>query len=200
MAFTFFFRDHHTLQQAVSILLTKVESLSKIKIWDAGCAHGPEPYTFAIILSEKLGYFGFKKVRIDATDIDETNNFGKTIQSGIYPYEELKRIPEDIFKKYFEASQEDGYFRISENIKSRVHFQKHDLLSLSAVDSDYNLIINKNVLLHFSPEQRIEVIKMYHRSLATNGLLVTEQTQPIPDEISHLFEKVVPDANVFLKK
>ena len=40
MAFTFFFRDNHTLEQLVKHLLPTVQGRSNIKIWDAGCAMG----------------------------------------------------------------------------------------------------------------------------------------------------------------
>ena len=60
MAFTFFFRDNHTLEQLVKHLLPIVQGRSNIKIWDAGCAMGPEPYTLAILLAEKMGKFALR--------------------------------------------------------------------------------------------------------------------------------------------
>ncbi len=199
MAFTFFFRDYHTIEKAIEFLLPQVAGFKKIKIWDAGCAHGPEPYTFTISLSEKMNHYSFNNVQVDASDIDETDTFGKIITEGIYPYHELQRIPEDIFKKYFSKADENNHFKISENIRSKVHFKKHNLLTLQPYDRGYHLIIIKNVLLHFQPSERIEVIKMFHSVLADNGLMMTEQTQPLPDECKSLFEKMAPDANIFRK-
>ncbi len=199
MAFTFFFRDRHTLDQAINYLMPQVEGFRKIKIWDAGCAHGPEPYSLAILLAEKLGRFGFRKVEMDLTDIDENDTFGKNINEGIYPVEELKRIPDEIFKKYFKPADSNGHFIIDENIRSRVNFRKNDLLNLQPPDSGYHLIINKNVLLHLQYNQRIEVIRMFHRTLASNGFLVTEQTQTLPDPTAPLFTKVTSSANIFKK-
>jgi chemotaxis protein methyltransferase CheR len=199
MAFTFFFRDSHTLEQAVKQLLPHIEGLNKIKIWNAGCAMGPETYTFAIILNEKIGPVKFSTVSIDATDIDENEHFGDTITQGLYHYDELKRIPVEIFNKYFRPAEKDGYHLIDEAIRSRVKFTQHDLLTLKPIDSGYNLVICKNVLLHFQPAERVEVLKMYHSVLADNGILVTEQTQAMPDEASHLFKKLTTDANVYIK-
>jgi len=101
MAFTFFFRDIHTLEQLAENFLPFISNFSKIKIWDAGCAMGQEPYTFAIVLAERMGYFAFKKIFIDASDIDENNTFCKIILDSKYPYNELERIPKDLFEKYF---------------------------------------------------------------------------------------------------
>jgi chemotaxis protein methyltransferase CheR len=88
---------------------------------------------------------------------------------------------------------------VIDRIRNRVFFKYNDLLQLQPVGSDYSLIVCKNVLLHFSYEQRIEVLKMYHRSLAPGGYFATENTQKIPSEINHLFEQVTPDAQLFRK-
>ncbi len=55
------------------------------------------------------------------------------------------------------------------------------------------------MLLHFQPNERVDVIKMFHSVLVQGGLLTTEQTQNMPDECAHLFEKVCTDANIFRK-
>jgi len=199
MAFTFFFRDSHSIEQALKYFIPIVYGYSKIKVWDAGCAMGPEPYTFAIMLAEKMGYFAFKNIEIDATDIDETQTFEKIISEGVYPESELSRIPKEIFDKYFSKDEREGYYKINDSILNRVKFKRHNLLDLKPISDNYNLIICKNILLHFQQNERINVIKMFHSSLATNGLLLTEQTQQVPEEISHLFNKIAPDANVYQK-
>lgn len=199
MAFTFFFRDSHTLEQLTKKFLPYVQNVKNIKVWDAGCAMGPEPYTFAIIMAEQMGYFTFKRVHIDATDIDETNTFHKIITDAIYPEGELSRIPEDIFKKYFVETENKGFYIVNDLIKNRLKFTKNDLLQLKPIDKNYNIIICKNVLLHFQYEERVGVIKMFHECLAPEGFLTTEQTQPMPDECKHLFQKVANDANIYQK-
>lgn len=199
MAFTYFFRDVHTINLTVKHVINYASGSSQIKVWDAGCAMGPEPYTLAIVFAENMGRFAFRNLKIDATDIDESNLFEKVIVDGEYPDEVLKRIPEDIFKKYFSPSGKNEHYRIDENIRKRISFRKHDLLTLQSVGQNYSLIICKNVLLHFQYAQRIEVIKMFHKSLAPGGYFATEQTQKMPEEISHYFQQVVSDAQLFKK-
>ena len=201
MAFTFFFRDTHTIEHIAKYLEPQVAGRSRVRIWDAGCANGPEPYTLAIILAENMGNFAFKNVYINATDIDESGNFGEIIKNGIYTYDELSRIPEDIFKKYFSQMTENvkGNYKLNDTIISKVSYQKHDLLGLQPIGDSFSLILCKNVLLHFKYEERVEVIKMFHKSLAPDGLFATEQTQKMPEETAHLFEQVVNDAQLFRK-
>ncbi|MGA7720290.1 MAG: CheR family methyltransferase [Ignavibacteriaceae bacterium] len=200
MAFTFFFRDMHTIDHMAKILIPEVSGRSRIRIWDAGCAMGPEPYTLAMILAEAMGQFSFKNLYITATDIDEQDAFGKIIIDGVYSDEETKRIPPEIFAKYFEVQPSDPpTFKVISAIRERIQFQKHNLLTLQPVGSGFSLILCKNVLLHFQPAERIEVLKMFHSSLATGGLFATENTQKIPGEINHMFNQVIPDVQLFRK-
>ena len=199
MAFTFFFRDLHTIELTVKHLLPFISGRNKVKIWDAGCAMGPEPYTIAIVLAENMGRFAFRNIVFDATDIDESDTFGKIVTEGVYPEDELKRIPADIFSKYFAPAEKPGHFIIDETVRTRMQFRKHDLLSFQSIGEDYSLIVCKNVLLHFHPAQRIEVIKMFHQSLAPGGYFMSEQTQKLPEELSHLFTKVADDAQLYKK-
>jgi chemotaxis protein methyltransferase CheR len=200
LAFTFFFRDTPILELAVKHMVPYAMGRSRIKVWDAGCAMGPEPYSLAIILAENMGNFAFKNLTLYATDIDETDTFGTIIKNGIYPGEELQRMPEGILEKYFRPNGHNGHYQIIEQIRDRLVFQKHNLLSLQSIGSDFSLILCKNVLLHFQYSERIEVIKMFHRSLGPGGYFATEQTQKMPTEIAHLFEQVAFDGQIFKKK
>lgn len=199
MAFTFFFRDRHTLEQLTNNLIPTTDGFNRIKVWDAGCAMGPEPYTFAIILAEALGHDKFKKVSIVASDIDETSNFKEIINDGAYPLSDLSRMPENILEKYFNKIDDNNKYQINDLIRNSLTFIQHDLLTLKPIDTNFNAVICKNVLLHFQPKERVEVIKMFHSVLVSGGILTTEQTQAMPDECSHLFERLCTDANVYKK-
>jgi chemotaxis protein methyltransferase CheR len=198
MAFTFFFRDQDSLELAVAQLLPRVSGRSRIRVWDAGCAMGHEPYTLAILLAERMGNFGFRNVQIYATDYDEP--LLRTLEKGVYPYEELKRIPGALFEKYFASTGENGDYRVLDKIRGALTPVHHDLLSLQPVRDDFSLIVCKNVLLHFSAAQRAEVIRMFHRALEPRGLLVMEHTQGLPEELSSLFERAGSTAQLYERK
>jgi chemotaxis protein methyltransferase CheR len=199
MAFTFFMRDQPTLEHAADHMIPYASGRSRIKIWDAGCAQGQETYTIGMIFAEKMNPFGFKNLRIDATDYDSANNFGEVVTAATYANDELQRTPSELLDKYFESSGKPGYSRVKAILRDRVHFQYHDLLSLKPAGQDYCLIVCKNVLLHFQYPERVEVFKMFHRALAPGGYLANENTQKLPQEVAHLFTQVVPDAQVYRK-
>jgi len=199
MAFTFFMRDQPTLEHAAEHMINYASGRSRIKIWDAGCALGQETWTIAMIFAERMNQFGFKNLRIDATDYDSANNFGSVVTAASYPAEELQRTPPELLAKYFEPAAKPGHLRVTELLHSRVTFQYHDLLSLKPIGHDYCLIVCKNVMLHFQYPERVEVFKMFHQALAPGGYLATENTQKLPQEVAHLFTQVVPDAQLFKK-
>jgi chemotaxis protein methyltransferase CheR len=198
MAFTFFFRDLTPLEQAVRFLIAAASGRSRVRIWDAGCAMGQEPYTLAILLAESMGQFAFRNVQILATDYDEP--LLRILSEGSYPREELQRIPEPFFAKYFQPDAKEGHFRVVDAIRDRIKAQHHDLLTLRPGGNGFSLVVCKNVLLHFQPAQRIEVIRMFHQAMEPGGIFVTEHTQKMPDEVSLLFEQLVSDSQVFRKR
>ncbi len=200
MAFTYFFRDRQTLEVIRDYALPKLRSRRYIHIWDAGCAMGPEPYSLAIILCENMGRMLFRNLTIHATDVDESDQFEKIIRAGEYRQDQVKSVPKEIMQRYFQVNNDTGNVIIDKNIRDKVKFSRHDLLCLNPIRKDLSLIMCKNVLLHLQPEQRIQVIKMFHSALHEEGFFVTEQTQQLPDEVQNLFEPVVSHVKMYKKK
>lgn len=199
MAFTFFFRDRQTLDNAVDATLENAANRRAIRVWDAGCAMGMETYTIAILFAEKMSHFAFKKVYIDATDIDESGHFGETIESGYYPVENCKRIPAPLVEKYFSKIEGNGHYVVDSMLRSRIEYQRNDLRDCTPPRTGYDLIVCKNVLLHLAPQQRLDVWKMFHSVLQPNGILAMEQTQALPNELDAFFSLVSHNDKIYRK-
>ncbi len=200
MAFTFFFRDMQTLHLIKDRAVPDLLEQRAVRIWDAGCAMGQEPYSLAIVIRESMGAFTFRRIQIHATDVDPGAQFGPIVQRGIYQEDQIRRIPEHLRDKYFSPAEETGCFRIADEIRTRVTFQRHDLLTLSPPSADpMDIVLCKNVLLHFTDQQKCEVIRLFHDTLSPRGYLAMEQTQPIPESVAPLFEPVVAHAKFFRK-
>jgi chemotaxis protein methyltransferase CheR len=198
MAFSFFFRDEVCLSQALQQLVPAVMGRSRIAIWDAGCAMGQEPYTLAIMLAERMGYFAFRNVEIHASDYDAP--LLETVRRGIYPKGDLERIPAPYLSRYFQPAPEANTYEIVSKIRDAVKIHMHDLRSLQPFRENFSLVVCKNVLLHFPPAERVDVLKMFHRALEPSGLLIMEQTQKLPDALHGLFQQVAADAQLYRKE
>ena len=197
MAFTFFFRDSQTLELAIEDALPSLTGRAFIHIWDAGCAHGPEPYTLAILLRERMSDFIFRNVHIHATDID--SSFAAQVTSGVFNEVEVKRVPPEVLQKYFRPGSDPGFIQVVPELRARVAFSHCDLLSLRPIREGLSLIVCKNVLLHFDEAQRINVLQMFHQALQPGGMLVMEHTQKMPEVLAPLFRQIAPYAQVFRK-
>ncbi|EHQ35894.1 CheR family methyltransferase [Methanoplanus limicola] len=210
MGATYFFRDLHTLNMVHSVIIPEINNnrksqgcpQKKINIWSAGCANGSEPYTLAVILREALDESVFSDVCIRATDIDPNNRFEAIINRGSYTAGELSKIPADMFAGNFMPDIENaGNYVINDNIRKQVKYHHHDLLTLKPVINEpFDIILCKNVLLHFSEKQRSDVIEMFYNSLTDGGFFITEQTQKIPEHLPVKFEQMVSNARIYRKK
>jgi len=199
VAFTYFFRDRQTLELIASEVLPALRGYRYLRIWDAGCAHGPEPYSLAILLRENMSHFLFRNVRIHATDVEASGAFARNVAEGVFPQEELQRVPPDLKRKYFRPGDAPGLWRVRDDIRQSISFARHDLLSLKPPRTGFRLIVCKNVLLHFTPLQRVRVVRMFHDALADGGFFVTEQTQSLPGPAVDWFERVTCKGQVFRK-
>jgi chemotaxis protein methyltransferase CheR len=197
MAFTFFFRDAQTLELAIDEAIPSLQGRAFIHVWDAGCAHGPEPYTLAVLLRERMSDYVFRNVRIHATDIDAS--FAAQVTSGAFPDREVKRVPPKILDTYFRPAIQPGFVEVVPELRAKVTFSQHDLLSLRPVREGLSMIVCKNVLLHFDEAQRIEVLRMFHEALQPGGILVMEHTQKLPDALAGSFRQSRPHVQVYRK-
>lgn len=195
MAFTFFFRDMNTMDIVEKHVIPDMKQQRCFDIWDAGCATGAEPYTLAIILRENMGQFTFRNVRIYATDLN--GNFGDIIGKGEYPSEQVGRIPPDILGRYFSPLGSGDCYVVNESLRKAIRFQQHDLTSLQPVKQGFGLVLCKNVLLHLSPTQRVDVLRMFRDALVPGGYLALENTQRLPEEAQGWFRPLIGTGPVF---
>ena len=179
-----FYRDavHFEILQKM-ILPDLLKKNSRLNIWSAGCSNGAEPYTIAIIL-EKLS--PFQNHRILATDIDR-NSLKNAQAGGPYNANEVRNVPERILNKYFTVIN-DKYW-INNRITQKVEFKHHDLM-LSQHESNFDLIICRNVTIYFSDEAKKKINKDFYNALNVNGMLFIGATETMIDANEIGFKKV----------
>jgi len=199
MAFTFFFRDLDAIKLIPDYVLPGFREDDLLRVWDAGCANGPEIYSLLIYLKENVDSDTFERIRISASDIDNSNRFKKIIECGRYRKNELMSVPPHILEKHFTKDEDAEIYTISNELRDKVVYRKHDLLSLKPVETEFNLVICKHVLQHFSAGQQADVVRMFHSSLKSGGCFLTEYSQGLPGACDGLFERVLPSGNLFRK-
>lgn len=144
----------------------------KLNIWSAGCSIGAEPYTLAIILKEMTPNV---KHRILATDLD-IEILAKA-KKGVYTDNEIKAMRPDRKAKYFDKTP-DGKFAVKPEIKSMVEFKQHNLLK-DSYEKNFNLIVNRNVVIYFTEDAKTQMYSGFLDSLVPGGILFVGATESI---------------------
>jgi chemotaxis protein methyltransferase CheR len=169
------------LEKEIIPLVLKEER--KIKCWSSACSTGEEPYTLAMILNEQ----GIKNAEIMASDLDE-GVLSKATQ-GVYFEKALKDLPKKYTDKYFESK--DLNFEISNTIKKNVKFKRLDLLA-DTFDSNYDLIICRNVMIYFTEEANMNLYRKFSEALRPGGVLFVGSTEQIFRPEKYNLETVGP--------
>jgi chemotaxis protein methyltransferase CheR len=144
----------------------------RLKVWSAACSTGEEPYTLVMLLSH---FLPLPEIQVLATDIDE-NVLAKAKQ-GLYSERALHFVPEELKRKYF-TNLPNHQFAIADSIKRCVTFKKHNLLE-DPFDSDFDLIVCRNVIIYFTEEAKDLLYHKFSGALRSGGILFVGSTEQI---------------------
>ena len=168
-----FFRDPLPFEQLKTEILPQLlMDRTRLNIWSTGCSVGGEPYSLAIIL-DKLTPFA--RHRIVASDIDVIS-LEKARAGGPYRSNEVRNVPTPLLREYFDVF-EDSY-RIKDRIRQKVDFKRHDLLR-DPYESDFDLIVCRNVTIYFTEEAKVRLNQQFCQSLSPGGILFVGGTEAI---------------------
>ncbi len=145
---------------------------ANLRIWSAACSTGDEPYSLVMTLSDLMP---IEKINIYATDIDDT--ILQKAKAGLYNKKSLEGLPKEYLEKYFSKVGETNY-TISEKVKNRVEFKKHNLLE-DPYPKNFDLIVCRNVLIYFTEEAKTGIYKRFNNSLNEDGILFIGSTEQI---------------------
>jgi chemotaxis protein methyltransferase CheR len=201
MAYTSFFRDADALNAIGEIVIPAVAHWRSIRVWDAGCATGEEPFTLAMLFAARLRPFPFRNLDILATDYEESSyaQFGGQIANARYSRKDIFWVPQEHRDLYFEPTEDPEVFQLTMELRERVRYLQHDLLTLAAPETGQALIVCKNVLMHFSGEDQVKVLEMFHQALVPGGYLALDGAQPMPEACAEWFPRVAPGLPLFQK-
>lgn len=153
------------------IIPALLKERSPLRVWSAGCSTGEEVYSLAMLLRER---FPGKTDRILASDID--NEVMEKATIGLYGAKAVQSLPENYKSRYF--AKDGGNYRVSDEIKKMVNFQKHDLLK-NTFPHDIDLILCRNVVIYFTEASKQNLYRKFAGSLRSKGVLFIGSTEQI---------------------
>ncbi|MBU7006736.1 CheR family methyltransferase [Phosphitispora fastidiosa] len=153
------------------ILPELIQASRSLKIWSAGCSTGEEPYTLTMVMMNRFPHINFTML---ATDVDdEVLNKART---GVYNDKAVLNLPQNYINGNF--TKEGSNFKIKDEVKKRVNFMKHNLLT-DAFDRNFDLILCRNVVIYFTEESKAQLYRKFYTGLKQNGILFTGSTEQI---------------------
>ncbi|MCR6632292.1 MAG: protein-glutamate O-methyltransferase CheR [Magnetospirillum sp.] len=181
---TYFFRHKEQFDALRDIILPDVlarnESVRRLRIWSAGCATGPEPYSVSILLRREFGHrIAGWHVSIIGTDINQ--KFLARARDGRYDEWAFRATSDEIRRECFEPVGKQ--WQIRPEYKNCVNFQYHNLTrnrfpSLLDNLAGLDIIICRNVVIYFSRETVEALVPCFHETLVDGGWLVMGHAEP----------------------
>ena len=196
---TGFFRNPGVWDGIREALRTLDDEHDAVRIWSAGCADGREPYSLAMLaLSDPE--IDASKVSIVGTDINERAL--ALAQHGIYESNHTSDIDEQL--KYLShygslVERDDERFRVTEDVRRQVSFEKHDLIRDEVVRR-YEMVVCRNLFIYIDPEYKAPVIENILEGLRPKGYLVIGKAETLPPTAAEKFEIVDSRKRIYRRK
>lgn len=157
----------------------------RLKLWSAGCSYGAEPYTLAALCLENKEKLS-RLPAIKGTDINP--RMIERAKRGHFSDEDARDAPRPLLEKYFHHTG-DGWMA-NPDVRQLITFKVEDLFA-SKTDA-MDLILFRNVAIHFERERREQVHAILAKALMPGGMLVLGSTEMIVDPKALGLERVRP--------
>ena len=198
-----FFRSPYTFKQVAALVIPQLLQSKKkqgdhcLKFWSAGCAHGEEPYSMAIMLADFLGEErSHYDIAIYASDIGSLDL--NELRSGIYSASDVEDLPRSLLDNYF-LPDGDNY-ELREDIRQMVRFFHFDLTStLGQPLPVMDCIFCCNVLIYFQRQLQERVLEKLYNSLAVPGYLVLGEVETLTAAMLEKLECLDSKAKIYKK-
>jgi chemotaxis protein methyltransferase CheR len=174
----------------------------RLRIWSAGCATGPEPYSVAIMLEREFGaWLADWQVTILGTDINRESL--ERAQEGVYGEWALRGLPDDLRRECFSETS-DGW-RLADPYRRWLTFQQNNLATdpVPAAGSDgggFDVVLCRNVMIYFSPETIQRVLANLHAAIQPQGWLLVGHAEGNQDWLQDFEPVTMPGTVVYRRR
>jgi len=198
---TEFFRDTEVFDAIAKnvlpdIVSRKLRSPSRtIRVWSAGCSTGEETYSLAILMTRQLR-IGGTDLALEIYGTDVSKEAVSAAIEGSYEARKVYDVPADMRRKSFETK--GTAFVVAPDVRRCVKFSVHDLFSPPPF-AMLDLVVCRNVLIHFDQKAREGVLKGFHAALGDSGLLILGKSEAVAGTALDWYELVDPRNKVYRK-
>ena len=194
------FRDPSYFRALREKVVPHLRTYPSLTVWVAGCSHGEELDSLAILFAEE----GLAERTIFyATDINPTAL--KAAQAGVYPLESIRLFTENhrlsgghtSLSDYYTANYDRAVF--DKSLRERTVFSDHSLVT-DAAFGEMHLISCRNVLIYFDRELQDRVVGLFGDALVRGGFLGVGSKESLRFSAhAHLFSEFVREEKIYRK-
>jgi chemotaxis protein methyltransferase CheR len=156
-----------------------------LRIWSAGCSTGEEPYSIAVTLCESLKFAEAWEIEILATDI--SRRALRHAERGVYSRRSLQEVSLGQLVNYFTAGKHG--FQVKPRIRRMISFAQMNLAE-SVYVGKFDCIFCMNVLMYFSLERRLQILRRFYDALEPGGYFLLGHAESLAN-VSLNFEPMV---------
>lgn len=165
--------------------LNEMAGVRRLNLWSAGCSYGAEPYTLAAVCLEMRDRLN-RMPSIKGSDINP--HMIERAKKGFYTDEDARDAPPKLMERYFDRVE--GGWSAKPELRSLIRFKVENLFAAKIEPMD--LILFRNVAIHFERERRDRVHRILADALQPGGMLVLGSTEMIVHPIEYGLERVRP--------
>jgi chemotaxis protein methyltransferase CheR len=165
---TYFFREPRHFAYLAENIVPTVDASRPFRVWSAACSSGEEPYSIAMVLTERMGQRPWEIVASDISTrvIDQARR-------AVYPMERAEKIPLAYLKAFClkGTGAQGGLFALQPQIRERVSFRVINLNATLPDLGQFDLVVLRNVMIYFDADTKRAVCRRLLEVLRPGGHL-----------------------------
>ena len=184
---TYFFREQKHFDYLRDEMLPKLKPGSSFRVWSAAASTGEEPYSIAMLLTERCT----NPWELLCSDVNR-----KVIEQakvGIYPEMRIKNIPPEYLRRFCRKGigPQEGHIRVNAELRQSVQFFTLNLHEEFPDLGQFDLVFLRNVLIYFENDNKAKILERIATTLKPNGILFVGHSESLHG-ISSRFVPVKP--------
>lgn len=159
-----------------------------LTIWSAACSTGAELWSAAMTVEQFAAKRGLP-LRYEVVGTDISRPILRRAASATFTEAEIAGLSEDMRRAHLLRSREAAgqpaartLYRIAPELRARARFAYANLMALDTGPSiTADVIFLRNVLIYFTPDDQVRVVRALVQRLRPGGYLLTGHTERVAD-------------------
>jgi chemotaxis protein methyltransferase CheR len=183
---TYFFREPKHFDFLRDSILPGVSARERFRVWSAACSTGEEPYSIAMLLSDRLAHHNW-----DLLGTDLSTRVLESARQGLYDTARTRDIPADYLRRF--CLKGTGPYTdkvlIDEPLRERVQFSHVNLNETLPRLGLFDVVFLRNVMIYFEPPTKVAVVARIANCLRPGGYLIIGHSDTL-NGVAHALQPV----------